>query len=138
MRGEYVIDASVAAKLCFDEAGSDKADAAVRQAQRLIGPDLLFHEMASIAAKNVRRGTASMDQAASAVASTIELLDETIAAAELAPRAFELAATHGFSAYDGAYLALAELRSAEMLTADGRLVRRARGAGMGAFVCLLD
>lgn len=138
MPGEYVIDASVLAKLYFDEVGSDQADDAVRGAYRVIAPDLLFHEMASIAAKNVRRGTASMDQAARAIASSIDLLDETVPAIELAPRAFELAATHGFSAYDGAYLALAELRTLELLTADGRLLRRARDVGMGAFVRLLS
>lgn len=134
MPDSFVIDASVAAKLHFFEAGSDQAVAAVRGADRLIAPELLYIEMASIAAKNVRRGTASRDQAAGAVNALEALLDETIPLSELAQRAFELAATHGFSAYDGAYIALAESSELALLTADIRLVRLARQAGLGDFV----
>jgi predicted nucleic acid-binding protein len=132
--GRFVLDASVAAKLFFIEDASERAVDAVRAADWLIAPDLLFLEMASIAAKNVRRATASQEQAARAVHSLSALLDETIGAPELAPRAFELAAAHGFSAYDAAYLALAEARGFGLLTADTGLVRLAWQVGMAGLV----
>jgi len=138
MSGSYVVDASVAAKLYFVEIGSVQAELAIREANRIIAPDLLFLEMASIAAKKVRRSLCSFEQAADAVDTLGSLLDETIAASELASRAFGLAAADGFSAYDSAYLSLAELREFELLTADAPLVRLARKVGLGQFVRLLE
>jgi predicted nucleic acid-binding protein len=131
MLDSIVVDASVAAKLYFTESLSDEAAAALRQAGQLIAPDLLFVEMASIAAKRVRRGTSLLGAATEAMRSVGELLDEAVATPSLAERAFELAAQHGVSAYDGAYLALAERRGLRLLTADFGLVRRAQEAGLG-------
>jgi predicted nucleic acid-binding protein len=138
MPDRYVVDASVAAKLYFIEAGSVLAQTTVRGADRLIAPDLLFLEMASLAVRKVKRSMASLEQGALAVNSLGALLDETIAAAALAPRAFELAAAHRFSAYDAAYLALAELRDFQVLTADAALVRLAQRVGLGELVCFLE
>jgi len=137
MSGDYVVDASVAAKLFFFEDGSDHAAATIRDAERLIAPDLLFIEMASIAAKNVRRGTSSQGEAARAVNSLTAFLDELVPARELAFRAFELATVHGFSAYDGIYIALAEQRLFVVLTADVKMARRAAEAGLSRFVQVL-
>jgi predicted nucleic acid-binding protein len=134
MPGRYVIDASVAAKLYFTEAGSNLAETVVRAADRLIAPDLLFLEMASIAAKNVRRAISSLEQAADAVDSLSGILDETVPLPGLAGRAFQLAHEYGFSAYDGAYLALAEAEGIELVTADEKLVRRAREANLSHLV----
>jgi len=138
MPGSFVIDASVAAKLHFIEDGSDQAAAFVEGAEGLIAPDLLHVEMASIAAKNVRRGFVSQERARLAVEAVTDLLDTAVPMAELAPRAFELAATHGFSAYDGAYLALAESRDLKVITADAKLVRLAHQAGLARLVLLLE
>lgn len=137
MTGRFVIDASVAAKFYFAEEGCDLAAAALRESDGLIAPDLLFVEMVSIAAKKVRRGLASKEEAARAVLSIGEILDETVPSRELAPRLFELAAAHGFSAYDAAYLALAELHVLQLLTADIHLARRAREAGFSDRLRLL-
>lgn len=134
MPGSFVIDASVAAKLHFLEDGSDQAAALVEDADRLVAPDLLHVEMASIAAKNVRRGIASPERARLAVAATTTLLDASVSLADLAPRAFELAIAHGFSAYDGAYLALAEAENIEVVTADDKLVQRAKKAKLSHLV----
>lgn len=134
MPGSFVIDASVAAKLHFAENGSDQAVALIEGADRLLAPDLLHIEMASIAAKNVRRGIASQDRARLAVTAISEMLDAVISLSDLATRAFELAATHGFSAYDGAYLALAEVEGLQVITTDEKLVRRAREANMSHLV----
>ena len=134
----FVIDASVASKLHFFEAGTDEAGAAVRGADRIIAPELLYLEMANIAAKKARRGTSSREEATRAVNAIGALLEKAVSLSELAPRAFELAVTHGFSAYDGAYLALAELSDLPLLTADLKLARLARQVGLGDLVQTLE
>jgi predicted nucleic acid-binding protein len=54
--------------------------------------------------------------------------------AVLADRAFQLSCEHGLSAYDGAYLALAEDEGLRVLTADIRLLRRAETSGLSHLV----
>ncbi|HEX3916255.1 MAG TPA: type II toxin-antitoxin system VapC family toxin [Caulobacteraceae bacterium] len=134
MPDSIVLDASVAAKLYFAEDLSDAANVAVRAADGIVSPDLLLIELASICAKQVRRGVASHAVAARAMHLAHSLSDETVPMQQLATRAFELAAAHGVSAYDGAYLALAEDRKLCVLTADVRLIRRATDAGLAHLV----
>ena len=131
MYDRFVIDASIAAKLYFVEAGSDRAQAIVGDAEWL---DLLFIEMASLAAKNVRRGLVPLERAAFAVTSVRDLVDRSAPMAVLADRAFQLSCEHGLSAYDGAYLALAEDEGLRVLTADIRLLRRAETSGLSHLV----
>jgi predicted nucleic acid-binding protein len=138
MPGSVVLDASVAAKLYFTEDLSDLAEAAVRTADFLIAPDLLFIELARVAAKQVRRGTTTPAIGARAMDLMHGLLDETVPLEALAKRAFELAARHGVSAYDGAYLALAEERKLQVLTADVRLLRRADAEGLSHLTRALE
>jgi predicted nucleic acid-binding protein len=97
-------------------------------------PDLLFVEMASLAAKRVKRGLCSAELGRDAVGSIGDLIDEIAPLSDLATRAFLFARDNGFSAYDGAYLALAERLSAPVLTADERLIERARALGAGNLV----
>jgi predicted nucleic acid-binding protein len=59
MRVDVVVDASVAAKVFFLEAGSDRARAMLTSGAVIAAPDLLFVEMASLAAKRVGRGLCS-------------------------------------------------------------------------------
>ncbi len=134
MPDRVIVDASVAAKIYFAEAFSDDAQSVLRFADGLIAPELLFIEMASLAAKRARRGTATLDEAARAVSQVRSLIDEAIPTADLAQRAFELSAEHGVSAYDGSYLALAETRGLRVLTADFRLVRRAEACGLSHLI----
>ncbi|KSB89291.1 hypothetical protein AS593_12130 [Caulobacter vibrioides] len=138
MAAEVVLDASVAAKLFFLEAGSEAARVLALSDARLIAPDLLWIEMASIAARRVR--TDGLDEALASRA--VSALDQIVAAFEpmsgLAERAFTLSSRHGVTAYDATYLALAEQRGTVVVTADARLVAKARTAGLGGHVRLLD
>jgi predicted nucleic acid-binding protein len=134
MRVDIVVDASVAAKFYFDEDGSDRARAMLTSGAVVAAPDLLFVEMASLAAKRVRRGLCSAELGRDAVGSIGDLIDEIAPLSGLATRAFLFARDNGFSAYDGAYLALAERLNAPMLTADERLIERARALGAGNLV----
>lgn len=132
-RPTFVLDASVAAKIWFEESDSNLARQARRTA-RILAPDFLVVELASIAAKVVRRGLASEQLAGRAIRGAPMLADEWARSDTLALRAYELARSHGVSAYDGLYLALAEKRHAPMITADGRLVAMARASGLGELV----
>jgi predicted nucleic acid-binding protein len=59
---------------------------------------------------------------------------ELVPGGGLAYRAFELAANHGLSAYDAMYLALSESRSCDLVTADLRLIAKAKAAGLAVVV----
>jgi predicted nucleic acid-binding protein len=62
----------------------------------------------------------------------------TVPAAALASRAFELAARHRFSAYDGLYLALAENRQVPVYTFDAAFARRASKSGFAELIEIPD
>jgi predicted nucleic acid-binding protein len=129
-----VLDASVAVKCLIEETGSEAARRAFGAHAAWIAPDLIHLEVASVAATNVRRGHITPSVGEAMVATLPSLLVETVTAAELSAEAYRLAAEHGFSAYDAAYLALARDRRCTVLTADGRLVSRAQAVGLGALV----
>ena len=134
MRVDVVLDASVAAKFYFHEDGSDRARAVLTSGVVVAAPDLLFVEMASVASKRVRRGLCSADLGRDAVVSVGDLVDEIAPLSGLAHRAFVFARDSNFSAYDGAYLALAERLSAPVLTADERFIGKARALGAGNLI----
>ena len=105
--------------------------------RRFIAPDFIFVEFASIAAKKVRRREEDAAYAADALQGVGPILMEVTPASKLAAGAFQLAAEHGVSVYDGLYLALAMERNLAVLTADIRLVARSKRAGLDRFVCAL-
>jgi predicted nucleic acid-binding protein len=131
---DLVVDASVIAKFYFFENGSEQARAILTSGIVVAAPGLLFIEIASVAATKVRRGLSTREQAREAVVSLGDLVDEFVALGGLASRAFSIASDSGCSAYDATYLALAQERSVRVLTADTRLVDRARAAGMEGLV----
>ncbi len=125
---DCVVDASVGIKLVLAEVGSVEARALFAPLSdddppRLAVPDLFFIECANILWKNTRRGTLSVADGQTGLASLIALALATTPTAHLAPRALEIAAAHDVSAYDAAYLALAERLDLPLVTADTRLAR---------------
>ncbi|MBU4436245.1 MAG: type II toxin-antitoxin system VapC family toxin [Alphaproteobacteria bacterium] len=137
MRVEIVLDASVAAKCFFPETNTTLAVDLIASGVWVVAPDLIFAEMASIAAKRVRRDGFDRELARRAVEKVDMLLHEIFPMAPLRERAFDLAMLHGISAYDGSYLALAEMRGSRLVTADIRLARSARQAGLGSLLTVL-
>lgn len=133
-----VLDASVAVKCLVDEADSDLARAAVAGRADWVAPDLIFLEVASVALKSIRRGWLERAQAETMVLSLPQILAEVTSSEVLAASALRLAADHGFSVYDAAYLALAEARNTWVLTADLKLAMRARRVGLAKLVRTLD
>ena len=130
MRAERVVDASVIAAALFAEEFTAEARRFLLETPRLIAPDHLHAEMASVAAKKVWRGETSEDLGARACAAVAVLVATTAASRSLALRALEFAARHRFSAYDGLYLALAESRQAPVYTFDRGFARKAVQAGL--------
>lgn len=110
------------------EAFTHEARRVLLETPRLIAPDHLHAEIASVAAKKVWRGETTEEFGAAACRALIGLVTTT-ASASLSCRAFTLAALHRFSAYDGLYLALAESRGVPIYTFDGKFARRAIQAG---------
>lgn len=134
MPGERVIDASVIAAALFPEEFTVEARRFLLETPRLIAPDHLYAEIASVAAKKVWRGEASEDFGAKACAAVAALAVATTPSASLALRAFELASRFRFSAYDGLYLALAQEQGAPVYTFDRAFARKAIEAGFSEFI----
>lgn len=137
MPDEIVIDASVAAKLFIEEEGSEAARAILDLPMSFVAPDLIFAELASVAAKRVRRGEISVGLAEQMMGEAPHLFGEIWSNARLMEGAFHLATAHGVSAYDASYLALAQACSTSVITADAKLAAKARAAGLGDLVRLL-
>lgn len=138
MAARLVLDASVAGAAFFTEEGSDLARDLLASRRDFIAPDLLFVEIASLASKKVRRGEASTRLAMAALDALGEILSEIVPGKPFAARAFAYAADHGFSAYDGLYLAVADHHGAKVITADMKMYRRAVELGLGHLVAPLN
>lgn len=134
MDGRLVVDASTFGAALFNEEGSPRARRFLASGPVLIAPDLLFVEIASLSAKKIWRGEAPEEAGHRALAALPDFVDEFVTSRALAPRAFELAAQHKFSAYDGLYLALAEQSGTRVATLDDRLIARATAADLGHLV----
>ncbi len=137
MSDEVVLDASVAADNFFPGPGSVAAGAFVRSGPRMIAPDLIFAEFASVSIKFVRRDLVPAEVARNAVARLPVLIHEVVPLGDLVQAAYDLAAGQSFSAYDAFYLALARQRGIPLVTADAKLARRAVDIGMSDHVRLL-
>jgi predicted nucleic acid-binding protein len=137
MSDEVVLDVSVAADHFFPGPGSAGARAFVRSGPRMIAPDLIFAEFASVAIKFVRRDLVPRAVARDAVARLPLLIHEVVSLGDLAGPAYDLTAGQGFSAYDAFYLALARRRGLRLVTADAKLARRAAESGLADHVRLL-
>jgi predicted nucleic acid-binding protein len=127
---EVVVDASVAAKVFITEAGSPDARALFLSGMKTVAPDLVVVELTNVAVKRVRNGAIPRVVGERMVGSVRRLFDELAPTGDLVARAFALAADHGLSTYDATYVALAEARGCDLITADLRLISRAAQAGL--------
>jgi predicted nucleic acid-binding protein len=122
-RPPLVVDASIVAAALFDEDGRDEA-AALLHGRTLHAPHLLDYEIANVGLKKQRRenvAAAALDSAFEAYARlSIErhAVDATAIAA--------VAARYELTAYDAAYLCVAEALMAPLATLDGKLAAAAR------------
>lgn len=134
MPTEQVVDASLLGAALYNEVDSLAARRFLAAGARLLAPDLLFAEIASLSAKKVWRGEAPIEAGPRALDVLRDFVDEFVPSETLASRAFDLAAKHRFSAYDGLYLALAEARRTRLVTLDEKLIERATASDLGDLV----
>ena len=120
-----VIDASVAVKWVVAEDGRQSA-LAVPDVAELIAPDFVLLESASVMWKKVRRGEMAPGQMKSGLDFIREAIFDLVPLAELLERASQLALTFDHPVYDCLYVACAEARHADLLTADSRLAEKFR------------
>lgn len=119
MSPTFVCDASAVAALLLD-AGSDGQWAAQTiNSGQLAAPTLLPFETANVIRRHEITGQISPDQAAQAHADLLDLTVDLWPYELLAPRTWEL--RHNLSAYDAAYVALAEMIRSTLVTLDSRL-----------------
>lgn len=111
-----VVDCSGLAAVLFDEPGRDSAALAMA-GKELFAPDLLDHEMASVALK---KSAAGYPEAARQALADLAALQLTRCRVDTAAQ-FELAECTGLTAYDAAYLQLALELHAPLTTFDQKL-----------------
>jgi predicted nucleic acid-binding protein len=122
-----VVDASVAVRWFFSINQDYTADELVRSDSPLIAPDLVLVEIANAAWKFVRFEGFNPDTTSSIAAEAASGFDELVSSRELLHRALAIAIELRHPAYDCFYLALAEQRECQMITADERLLTRCAG-----------
>jgi predicted nucleic acid-binding protein len=122
-RPPLVTDASVIAAALFGEAGRAEA-VALLHGRTLHAPHLLDYEIASVALKKLRRENLSREIVAAALQAYARLPIErhSVEAETIAT----IAERYGLTAYDAAYLQVAEELTAPLATLDERLATAAR------------
>lgn len=131
----WVLDASLALAWALPDERSpaaDRAAARVGPEDVLWVPALWWYEVANALALARRRSRLTEADGLRALETYGRLALETDAPldGDLAWRLQSLAVAHGLSAYDAAYLELAQRRAAGLLTVDARLARAASRTGV--------
>jgi predicted nucleic acid-binding protein len=122
-----VVDASVAVRWLFDMDDVAQADALLQSGEPLIAPDLVFSEITNAVWKMTALATLPHATAAEAVLKSSDFFQEIVASRELNDAALAIAIELRHPAYDCFYLALAQQRDCQMITADERLLGRCTG-----------
>lgn len=132
------VDASLAAKWIFPEPYSQEAralyNATLQNGERVVAPPLLPVEVTNIIRQHMRRAkpprlqALTLAEANSTLAHFLSFPIELSMPRGLHERALTVAATHGLPAvYDAHYVALAQLLSCPLWTADERLANALSG-----------
>jgi len=133
-----VVDASVAVKWFIPEEGSGRAQAVLESDRELLAPDLLWREVANVLWRNYRRQELDARAARRILRDLARVPIDFHPAAGLAEAALETAITHGITAHDGLYLALAMGQGCPLVTADRRLHEACRRSALASLVTLVD
>ncbi|MCA1748185.1 MAG: type II toxin-antitoxin system VapC family toxin [Parasphingopyxis sp.] len=124
-----LIDASVALKWYLPEADSDAAIALTDQ--ELCAPSLILAEVANGLWRGERLGHLQPDSVRNGLTTLSEIFSELTPLDLLLARASEIGRDLDHPVYDCIYLADAERRGVELVTADKRLLRRLAGSAYG-------
>jgi predicted nucleic acid-binding protein len=116
-----VVDASVLAPVVADSGSDGRRFRERLGTERVIGPDLLRVEVASVLRRHAGNGNLTEQQAHMALEDLLAFPITVYPTAPLLPRVWELRPK--VTAYDGCYVALAEAVGSPLVTADRRLAR---------------
>lgn len=119
MSERVVCDASALVALLVDGGAAGQWTATALRGRDLVAPHLVVFEAANILRRHELAGLISTDQAAQAHADLLNLAIELWPYEVLASRAWEL--RRNLAVYDAAYVALAELSGALLVTLDVRI-----------------
>ena len=120
-----VVDASAVIELLLNSTtAADISGRLFRAGETLHAPHLLDVEVLQVLRRYAHRGVLNEDRGAEAVDDFLALPIERYAHDLLAERIWDL--KENLTAYDAAYVALAELLRAPLLTRDGRLAKASR------------
>lgn len=118
-----VVDASVLAPALGDDGpDGDRSRERLRD-QRIFAPELIDLEVVSVLCKELAAGHLDVRRAQLAIQDLVDLPMQRAAHAPLLERCWDL--RDNLTAYDAAYVALAELLGATLVTADARLAKAA-------------
>jgi predicted nucleic acid-binding protein len=116
-----VVDASVVVVALGEDTAAGRRLRLRLRSEALAAPELLDLEVLAAWRRLVQRGLLPLTRAASAVVHLAELPVQRASHTALLDRCWQLRDT--VTAYDAAYVALAEALDVPLLTADGRLAR---------------
>ena len=119
-----VLDASAAVDWLVQTAAAQRIESRIfSRNQSLHAPELLDLEVAQVLRRLVREGTLSASRAEQAIQDLLDLRITRYPHPVLLPRIWQL--RHKLSAYDAAYIVLAEKLGATLLTRDTKLASAA-------------
>lgn len=114
-----IVDASVVVAAFVDDGPDGRACEEVLVADHLMAPHLLPFEVANVIRRSTARGAIDPSEGALALTDINRLPIDLVPFAALSTRVWEL--RDNLTAYDGSYVALAELVDAQLITLDRRL-----------------
>lgn len=128
----YVLDASVLAALYVDDRATEQSEVALArvEADELHAPDFVMLEVANVLWKRVRREELHAEDAMTAIADLSAASIQFHPIGSLVAQSLALALSHGFTAYDATYVALATRVGGIVLTNDGGMRQRGIEAGL--------
>jgi len=133
----WVMDCSIAAALGMPDEHSQTADAFLRSMpeHEVWIPSLWWHEIGNVVATARLRNRIGDADAASLIQmfAALPVNTDTVHGADLLERVHRLTTSYKLSAYDAAYLELAERKQAGLATLDAGLHKTAQACGVELF-----
>jgi len=133
----WVMDCSIAAALGLPDEQSAHADSFLQEItkEEIWVPSLWWHEIGNVIISARRRMRITDNDASGLMQlyATLPVHTDVAHGSELMERAHRLAMSYNLSAYDAAYLELAERKQAGIATLDAGLTKAAQTCGVSLF-----